>query len=434
MNNDIRELIDSSPMSGFQILTVSLCFIINMLDGFDVLVMAFTAHSISTEWGLNGKSLGLLFSSGLIGMALGAISLGRLADIYGRRVLIIICLLIITLGMLVSAFTQNMYQLAAMRVFTGLGIGGALATMNILTAEYSCRRRRGLNISILQSGYPIGGIAGGGIAAALIPESGWQSVFIFGAGLSAIMIPLVFWKLPESIDYILVRRPYDALQRINSLLGKMKHEPLRTLPDGGQTKKKSSGVLSLWQPQYRSATILIWMGFFLVMASLYFVLSWTPKLLVLAGQSENQGISGGMLLQLGGIAGQFVLGFVSVHFALKKLAGWYMFLSALLMVLFALYAGNLQLATVIGLSVGFFLFGAIACLYILGPALYPTEIRTTGMGWAIGVGRIGAILSPATTGVLLDMGWQSASLYYVFAVPMLIAMLAILLIKTREFR
>ncbi|NKB38603.1 MAG: MFS transporter [Gammaproteobacteria bacterium] len=417
-------------MSGFQILTDALCFMINMLDGFDVLVMAFTAHSISTEWSLNGKSLGLLFSSGLVGMALGAIFLGRLADIYGRRVLIIACLLIITTGMLISAFTQNMYQLAAMRIFTGLGIGGALATMNILTSEYSSRRRRGLNISILQSGYPIGGIAGGAIAASLIPVSGWQSVFIFGAGLSAIMIPLVFWKLPESIDYILVRRPDDALQRINSLLLKMNHEPLGSLADSDRTPQISAGVLSLWQPQHRKATILIWLGFFLVMASLYFVLSWTPKLLVLAGQSENQGISGGMLLQLGGIAGQFVLGFTSVRFGLKKLAGYYMFLSALLMTLFALYSGDLQLATIIGFSVGFFLFGAITCFYILGPALYPPEIRTTGMGWAIGVGRIGAILSPATTGVLLDMGWQSSSLYYVFAVPMLIAMLAILLIKT----
>ena len=418
-------------MSSFQILTVTICFMINMLDGFDVLVMAFTANRISSAWGLDGKSLGLLFSSGLVGMAIGAVLLGRLADIFGRRTLLLVCLSIITLGMFFSAYTHSVYQLASMRMLTGIGIGGALATLNILTAEYSSARRRGLNISILQSGYPIGGIAGGAIAAVLLPQAGWQAVFLFGALLSALMLPLAFWALPESIDYLLVRRPVGSLEKINRILVRMNQQPLDELPQVKGQQVKDSGVLGLWTSEVRAATMLMWLGFFMVMASLYFVLSWTPKLLVSAGLSENQGISGGMLLQLGGIAGQFVLGFISVKFTLRKLSVVYMLASAVFMCLFAIFANQLSMALFIGFSVGFFLFGAITCLYILGPSLYPAEIRTTGMGWAIGVGRIGAILSPAITGVLLDLRWETPALYYAFAIPMIIAMLAIILIRKK---
>ena len=431
MTDNIRQIIDSRSMSSFQILTVSICFMINMLDGFDVLVMAFTANRISSAWGLDGKSLGLLFSSGLVGMAIGAVFLGRLADKFGRRTLILACLCIITLGMFFSAYTHSVFQLATMRVLTGTGIGGALATLNILTAEYSSLRRRGLNISILQSGYPIGGIAGGAIAAFLLPQFGWQSVFLFGALLSALMLPLAFWCLPESIDYLLARRPARALEKVNVILARLKQSPLHKLPPADEQLVEDRGIVSLWAPGLRAATTLIWLGFFMVMASLYFVLSWTPKLLVTAGLSETQGISGGMLLQLGGIAGQFVLGFISIKFALQKLSIVYMLASALFMCLFALHAEQLSIALFTGFSVGFFLFGAITCLYILGPSLYPAEIRTTGMGWAIGVGRIGAILSPAITGVLLDLQWGTPALYYAFAIPMIVAVLTLFLVRTK---
>ena len=161
MSQDIKSLINDGAMSPFQILAVAICVMINMLDGFDVLVMSFTAERLSTEWGLDGKSLGLLFSSGFIGMAIGAAFLSRFADYHGRRKLIILCLAIVTVGMLVSAASTGFYMLAAARLFTGLGIGGALASLNCITAEYSSDKFRGLCISALQVGYPIGGALGG---------------------------------------------------------------------------------------------------------------------------------------------------------------------------------------------------------------------------------------------------------------------------------
>lgn len=429
MNINIKSLINDNPMSRFQIIAIFICLLINMLDGFDVLVMAFTASSISDEWQLSGKSLGILFSSGLFGMAIGAMFLGPLADKYGRRALIIACLAIITIGMLLSSLTDSLYQLAAMRVFTGTGIGAALASVNIITAEYSSNKRRGLSISLVQIGYPMGGILGGGIATLLITETGWRSVFVFGAMLSAIMIPVVMWRLPESIDYLLAKQPANALQRINHLLRRMKQEELSAMPEPELVTHKAN-VFGLWTPEYRAATILMWLTFFMIMASLYFVLSWTPKLLVHAGLSAQQGISGGMILHLGGITGQLVLGFLSVRFGLQRLMTIYMFLAAVFISIFAVFSNDLTIAMYTASLVGFFLMGSITGLYMLSPKLYPPEIRTTGMGWAIGIGRIGAIISPFIAGVLLDLNWGTTSLFFVFAIPMIIGMLAIIFIYT----
>jgi MFS transporter, AAHS family, vanillate permease len=431
MNNNIKSLIQDSPMSRFQMVAVVVCILLNMLDGFDVLVMAFTASSISDEWHLSGKSLGVLFSSGLVGMAIGAMFLSPLADKYGRRALIIACLVIITTGMLLSSFTNSLNQLIAMRVLTGVGIGAALASVNIITAEYSSNKRRGLAISLVQTGYPVGGILGGVIATLLITEAGWRSVFVFGACLSAIMIPMVLWRLPESIDYLLARRPANALHGINKLLARMQHSEIASLPEvESEYVNKKANLASLWAAEFRSATILMWLTFFMIMASLYFVMSWTPKLLEHAGLTAQQGISGGMILHGGGITGQLMLGFISAKLNLKKLITAYMLFATVFITLFAVYTNQLSIALYMVFFVGFFLMGSITSLYMLSPKLYPPEIRTTGMGWAIGIGRIGAIISPFLAGVLLDLNWTTSSMFFVFALPALIAMFAIVFIHT----
>lgn len=411
-------------------MAVATCVMVNMLDGFDVFVMAFAAHSISTEWSLDGKSLGILFSAGYTGMAIGAMFLSRLADNYGRRRLVIFCLGLITLGMFVSALSTGFYMLVIVRVFTGLGIGASLASLNCIAAEYSSDKYRGLCLSILQIGYPVGAVIGGAAAAFLISEMGWRSIFFLGALLSLVMIPVVMWRLPESLDYLLARRPGDALDRINALLARMGHSIIDVLPGRDiEATELKAGVRTLWAPEYRRATILLWLGFFMVMSGVYFVFSWTPKLLIHAGLSENEGISGGMILQIGGIIGQALFGFLCITLRAKLLSVVYMFFSAVLMCIFAFYSSNLTVAMYLGAGVGFFLFGSINGLYVLSPSLYPAQIRTTGIGWGIGVGRFGAIIAPFLTGVLLDMGWETSRLYLVFAVPMLVAMAAILFIS-----
>jgi MFS family permease len=165
-----------------------------------------------------------------------------------------------------------------------------------------------------------------------------------------------------------------------------------------------------------------------VMFAFYFVMSWTPKLLVAAGLSTQQGITGGVLLNVGGIIGGALFGYLSSRINLRKLSAAYLIITAVTLILFGLYASDLNSAFAIAVLIGAFIFGAITGLYAITPALYPAAIRTTGLGWAIGIGRIGAIIAPSIVGVLIDGGWKTADLYYVFAVPLVIAMLTVIVL------
>jgi benzoate transport len=427
---DIRQAIDEGAMSRFQVLAVALCVTLNMLDGFDVLVMAFTAPEVAKEWSLSGAGLGMLLSAGLFGMAGGSLFVAPWADRFGRRAITLLCLSTITLGMLASAFTRAPAQLAALRVITGIGIGGILASLNVITSEYSSRRWRSTAISLQVTGYPIGATIGGAIATLLIPSYGWRSAFLFGAIASGIMIPVVIRSLPESLDFLLARRPPDALQRLNDLLRRLGRPELSRLPDPvAEEHADRDPVRRLFAGRAAASTLLVWSAFFLVMFSFYFVTSWTPKLLVAAGLSMRQGITGGVLLNLGGIAGGSLFGYLTTRLPLKRLACTYLALTAACMVLFGLFATALIPALLVALAIGVFLFGSMVGLYAVTPLLYPAAIRTTGMGWAIGIGRIGAILAPVIAGLLVDSGWATAHLYYAFAVPLVVAMLSVRALK-----
>ena len=432
MNNKIREIIDHGPMSRFQVGCVAICVVLNMLDGFDVLVMAFTAPAVSADWGLKGAQLGVLLSAGLFGMAGGSLFLAPWADRFGRRVIILTSLVLITAGMLLSAATQSAGQLAALRVLTGIGIGGMLASINVITSEYSSERWRSTAISIQVIGYPIGATIGGSIAAVLIAQHGWRSAFLFGAIASLLMIPVVIWRLPESLDFLLAKRPVRALERLNALLHKMSQPTVPQLPEPAiveQQHAQGNPLSRLFVGGLARSTVLIWLSFFLLMFNFYFVLSWTPKLLVAAGLSNQQGITGGVLLNVGGIIGGVLFGFLSSRLKLKWLTAAYLVITAAALVVFGLFASQLDMAFIIALLIGAFIFGSMAGLYALAPRIYPAAIRTTGMGWSIGIGRIGAILAPTIVGVLIDAGWKTADLYYVFSIPLIIAMLTVVAIR-----
>ncbi len=413
-------------MSRFQVLVVALCVTLNMLGGFDVLVMAFTASEVSREWSLSGAGLGVLLSAGLVGMAGGSLFVAPRADRFGRRAIILICLGVITVCMLASALAQAPSHLTALRALTGIGIGGILASLNVITSEYSSRRWRSTAISLQATGFPIGATIGGAVAAFLIPSYGWRSAFLFGAIGSGIMIPVVIRSLPESLDFLLARRPPDALQRLNDLLRRMSRPGVSQLPEPHAVEPADRRPSSrLFRGPAARSTPLIWSAFFLLMFGFYFVASWTPKLLVAAGLSTSQGVTGGVLLNLGGIAGGSLFGFLALRLPLKRLACVYLGGSAASMLLFGAFGADLEAAFPIALVMGAFLFGSMIGLYAATPILYPAATRATGMGWAIGSGRFGAILAPVSAGLLVDGGWNTSDLYYAFAAPVVVAVLAV---------
>ena len=219
--SDLRHVVDQGPMRGFQWVAIAVCVVLNMIDGFDVLVMAFTASSVAADWSLGGAQLGMLLSAGLLGMAAGSLFIAPWADRVGRRPLILLCLVISGSGMLLSALSQTPTQLALLRGLTGLGIGGILASSNVIASEYASKRWRGLAVSLQSTGYALGATFGGLLAVWLLSHWGWRSVFFAGGLMTfAAIVPVLLW-LPESLDFLLSRQPAKALERVNRLAVKL---------------------------------------------------------------------------------------------------------------------------------------------------------------------------------------------------------------------
>jgi benzoate transport len=428
--------IEQGPMSRFQVTAITICMIINMLDGFDVLVVAFTAPSIAADWNLSATAIGSLLSAGLIGMTAGSLLLGPLADRLGRRPMVLTGLVVISLGMVASAFTINLNQLFIARLVTGLGVGGILPSLNTIVSEYSSLRWRSFAVSFLQAGYPIGATLGGVIAAMLIAGFGWRAVYLASGLASTVLIFVVWWQLPESLDHVLTRRPPGALEKVNRMLVRLGQPSITTLPpvDSGPALKKTGYADLLHTPGLARTTALLCLCFFVVMLSFYFVLSWTPKLLVDAGMSTSEGISGGIILNVGGIVGSMLLGYISARIPISRLIALYMLVTAGLMVLFSTVhtftSGTLALA----LALGFFIFGSMVGLYALSPHLYPARSRAAGLSIAIGLGRLGGVTSPLLAGFLFDGGWTRQQGFVAFAAPLLLSMLVVLMLRetTRE--
>ncbi|MEC7960300.1 MAG: MFS transporter, partial [Pseudomonadota bacterium] len=281
----VRAQLNSREMSLAQWEVVLLCSVINMLDGYDVLVMSFAAAPVAAAWQLDPASLGLLLSAGLIGMALGSIALGSLADVLGRKRLVHICLITVTIGMILSAYTQSQLQLLALRFVTGVGIGGMLATLTGLVSEYSNDKRRGICMGLLQSGYPLGALFGGMIAAQIIQVADWRSLFLFGGGLSAVLLPLVVIRLPESLDFVSRSGSSVADNIRRRLLERFAlSEPQYSMVED-LDQAAGSWRSCFTPPETRLNTLLLWSCYLALMFSFYFVVSWTPKLLVDAGLS-----------------------------------------------------------------------------------------------------------------------------------------------------
>lgn len=426
---DLRKAIDTTAMSGYQWYIVALATFLNALDGYDVLALAFTANSVSAEFALNGSQLGLLLSAGLIGMALGSLILGPFADRMGRRKILIVSLIINLAGLALSATAGSAIELGLWRVLTGIGIGGILATVTVLTSEYSNNKNRGMAVSIYTAGYGLGATLGGLLAAQLIPAFGWRSVFLAGAAATAFSLVLVILSLPESVDYLRVRRPAGAeaaAERIARRIGKTGTTGLGAVQSGPVEQIKLSSLLT---GPFRATTLKLWAAFFFIMFGFYFANSWTPKLLVESGMTENQGIIGGLALTLGGTFGSLIYGAVTIRFNARRTLMVFTVLSAVTLVVFITTASIPALAFGSGVLVGMLINGCVAGLYTVTPASYPSALRTTGVGWGIGIGRFGAIFAPITVGALLDAGWTPLHLYSGVAVVVVFAALALIGIR-----
>ena len=417
---DLKTLIDDSPMSPFQVLMVAICFILNMNDGIDVLVVSFTGSELVREWNLSKSELGYVFSAGLAGMTAGCFLLAPFGDKVGRRRLFIIALSLITSGMLLSSLVGAYYQLLLLRFVTGLGIGGILPTLAAVAAEFSNNKRRDFNVGFVQAGWPIGAILAGFFTAWAIPEFGWRSAYLAAGFVSALMLVSIVLFMPESLAFLTHRQPKNALGQINALLPRMRHEPIVAMPPASATRA-TIPLANLFMPEYRASTFRLWVGIFFCMMTLYTLLSWVPILAKEAGMPFTLATYIGTALNVGAFLGSLTFGLVVARVGLRRLIPVFMVVALGIMVLY----GNLSMASglmfLMTFLIGFFVQGGFNGFYPTAARVYPAMMRTTGVGLAMGIGRFGAILGPALFGMLSDAGLSKALLFSLFSVPLLVA-------------
>ncbi len=427
----IRQLIDEKPISSLQLRVILVCFALNMLDGFDVLAIAFTAPTISQEWQLTPYMLGIIFSAGLVGMTLGAAFIAPLTDVIGRRAMILLSLSAISVSMALTGLTTNTTEMIIMRIITGLGIGCILASLTSLVAEYTPYRKRSLGVGFMQVGYPLGATVGGFAAVTLIELSGWPAVFFCGSALSLLAVFFAYFFLPESLEFLSTRQPANALQKINRILTRMGWQRLKAMPEALAAVVKPS-VKSLLTPDYRNWTLLLWCGFFMSFLTLYFLFSWVPKITVDAGLSVDKGIYVGTALNFGAFVGGASLGYLADRFGVRPLIIWYFIGAIIFMVTFGFAPAKVELLLVLAFLIGFCMLGGFVGFYISAACLYPTEIRTTGVGWGIGAGRTGAILGPYLGGVFINMGYPMSVNFIIFSIPLVLSCVAVYLLRAPQ--
>ena len=403
-------------VTGYQLSALVALMLLNVQDGYDILAISFAANAIAQDWQIDRSELGFVLSASLVGMVIGALLLGPLADQFGRRMVSIGGLALSGVGALIAMAAPSVDVLIIGRLLTGIGIGGILPCLNTLVAEFAGKRYRGLAIALFQVGFTAGAFVSGFIVAWFLEIGDWRYVFGFGAFTSFLFIFIVFF-LPESMDFLAKSGRHDALEQINKTRRMFGWTPLETLPAAVEKPNVLANAARLFNRQYLARTVLIWLSFFLLLIPLYFVLSWTPKLLVDVGFSEADGNLGGRLVNLIGILGAIVIGCGSLYFRSSHLTTIYLFGISATLLTISLMPMNLGPLLLMISIVGFFLHGSMLGLWATVAALYPTELRATGTGWAIGLSRAGAAIGPALAGILLEGGWAPQHLFAGFALP-----------------
>jgi len=372
-----------------------------MLDGMDVLIISYTAPAIAKAWSISPANLGIVFSSGLVGMTAGAIFLAPLADRFGRKPLMVLAALLMGSCIYLTSYATDINVLMIYRFISGLGIGTMMASTAAITAEYAPERTRDFWVSTVVAGYPVGAVLTGISSAKIIAESGWEHLFELAGIATFLIVPILLFLLKESAEFKAKAKPEDAK------------------------------LSALFTSEFKMSTWQLWSALFLSFTTLYFLMNWIPKLATNAGLSMELAIYSGTIFNLGAIVGIPVQGYFSSRFGLKKSIGTLLLITAVLLGIFGLFSGS-NLILVVLFFLGFGVQGSFVGLYAVAARMYPTAFRSTGVGWAIGMGRLGGIIGPVLGGLLVGLGFGMGQSFIFFALPSFIAGLITLKINAKS--
>ncbi len=431
---EMADIIEKNPLGAFQKLVMLFCTLIIIFDGFDVLAIAFAAPALSVALDIPKSELGYIFSAGLVGMMIGALVLGPVGDKYGRRYAVIGSVFVFGLCTLLTGLIETYNELLVLRFVTGLGLGGAMPNATALMTEYVSNKHRNIAIAVIFLGIPIGGITGGLLAGQIIPVFGWQSLFYVGGLMPLILVPLLLLWLPESPRF-LVEHDKDNDRLLRKIARKI--DTTGVIAENTQfahhiEETKESPVNALFLEDRRRDTLLLWMVFFFNLMVVYFLYSWIPKLLVDAGYDLSQATKTVVVLNIGGAIAPFIFSKLIKMLGTKIVLTTCFLLGAISMIAVGQLGSSLTLVMVLSFFAGFFIVGGQISLNALSSYMYPTHIRSTGVGWANGIGRAGSIFGPLLAGALVAASFGLNINFIVFGCLCFITAIACFFIKNHE--
>ena len=423
---NIADLIDTSPIGSLQIATFGLCLLCLVMDGFDVQALGYVAPEIVRAWKISNASLGPVFGASNFGVLVGSLVFSMMADRIGRRPILIGATLFFGAMTIAASRADSVAELLALRFVGGIGLGCIIPNATALVGEYSPRRLRGPLMMIIGGvGFTGGAAMGGFISAFLIPRFGWRAVLYFGGAVPlAIALAMLVW-LPESLQFMVVRR--KSREQIARWLSRI--DP--AVPTGAETQfivpednRVGVPVVHLFREGRGPVTVLLWVVNFMNLLNLYFLASWLPTVVRDAGHSASTAVLAGTVLQVGGTLGTIGLawliagaGFMPVLIASFGVAG----------VTIALIGQpGLPIAALFALVfiAGWCVVGGQPGINALAGTFYPTSLRSTGVGWGLGVGRAGAIVGPVVGGEFMRRQWATRNMFLAAAVPALVSTVA----------
>ena len=431
MNPNPKSIIDQGAMSAWQWAAILVLTALNALDGFDVLSISFASPGIAHDWGIDKATLGWVLSTELLGMAIGSVLLGNVADKKGRRPMILGCLVAMAFGMYGAARAANIEILLLSRLVTGLGIGGMLAAINAAAAEVSNNRWRSLAMALMVIGYPLGGVLGGIVVKYLLASGTWRDVFRAGAAATAIFIPIVWWLVPESVAFQDRVRAPDALARINRTLVRFGHAAVNTLAAPAERGSERS-FMDIFRPGLAATTALVTFAYFAHMTSFYFIIKWVPKIIVDLGFAPTAAAGVLQWVSVGGATGGAIFGLIATWVGLKRLTIVTMIGSCVMIVAFGHGATDLVSLTTRVAVAGLFTNATVVGLYSLFARVFPTQVRASGTGFAVGLGRGGAVAAPVIAGYLFQAGCSLQTVTTIMAMGSLAAAVALFALQDRD--
>lgn len=415
---DLTALIDERPVSRFQVWMLVLLGASVVMDGFDAQAMGFVAPAIIRAWGVDKAALGPVFGASLMGMLVGSLVLSPLADRIGRRPVLIGSTVFFGLCMLATPLATNLAQLFGVRFVTGLGLGGIMSNAMALAGEYSPKRRRVSLMMWVSCGFTAGAMLGGVVSAALIPRWGWISVFFVGGAIPLGIAALMLRFLPESMQFLVVHG--RSLVRVRSWIARIAPD-VRISDDAqpfvSETKPSGALVAELFRNGRTGFTLLLWGINFMNLLNLFFLSSWLPTLVTSGGHDLSTAVLAGTVLQFGGVLGTVAMGPVIDRIGFYRVLVPVFAIAAVAVFAIGQPALSLVALFLVIFVSGLCIVGGQPAINALAATLYPTSVRSTGVGWSLGIGRAGSIVGPVVAGQLIGWHWTGSELFMAAAVP-----------------